>query len=146
MHSLWQYLYVAPFELSWWYTIDHFRDAPSLCFKARLGAKLLMKMIYYIYSHANKTPLHKNGFALTLVLRVRIFGTRKWPIFLTVLQPELYFGFFLWLILNDEFYSKRTYLVYIISVYIANMVVYGILFLYQVLLKKQYKIFTRVVI
>ena len=32
------------------------------------------------------------------------------------------------LILNDEFYSKRALLVYIILVYIANMVVYGIFF------------------
>ena len=49
MHSSWQYLYVAPFELSWWYTIGHFRDAPSLCFKARLGAKLLMWKWSIIY-------------------------------------------------------------------------------------------------
>ena len=32
------------------------------------------------------------------------------------------------LILNDEFYSKRALLVYIILVYIANMVVYAIFF------------------
>ena len=32
------------------------------------------------YSHANKTRFHKKGFGLSLVLRVRIFGTRKWPI------------------------------------------------------------------
>ena len=35
-------------------------------------------MIFYY--HANKTHLHKKGFALGLVLRVRVFGTRKWPI------------------------------------------------------------------
>ena len=40
------------------------------------------------------------------------------------------------LILNDEFYSKRALLVYIILVYIANMVVYGIFFLYQVFILK----------
>ena len=27
-----------------------------------------------------KTHFHKKGFALGLVLRVRVFGTRKWPI------------------------------------------------------------------
>ena len=35
-------------------------------------------MIFYYY--ANKTHFHKKGFALGLVLRVRVFGTRKWPI------------------------------------------------------------------
>ena len=35
-------------------------------------------MIFYY--HANKTHFHKKGFALGLVLRVRDFGTRKWPI------------------------------------------------------------------
>ena len=37
-----------------------------------------MKMI--LYYHAIKTHFHKKGFALGLVLRVRVFGTRKWPI------------------------------------------------------------------
>ena len=32
-------------------------------------------------SHANKTHRHKKGFALMLVLKVRIFGTRKWAIY-----------------------------------------------------------------
>ena len=32
------------------------------------------------YYHANKTHFHKKGFALGLILRVRVFGTRKWPI------------------------------------------------------------------
>ena len=34
-----------------------------------------MEMIFY--SHTNKTHFHKKGFALSLVLKVRIFGTRK---------------------------------------------------------------------
>ena len=38
----------------------------------------LVKMIFYY--HANKTNFHKKGFALNLVLRARVFGTRKWPI------------------------------------------------------------------
>ena len=29
---------------------------------------------------ANKTHFHNKGFALSLVLKVRCFGTRKWPI------------------------------------------------------------------
>ena len=38
-------------------------------------------MIFYY--HANKTHFHKKGFALGLVLRVRVFGTRKWSITIT---------------------------------------------------------------
>ena len=30
--------------------------------------------------HANKTHFHKKGFALVLVLKVRVFGSRKWHI------------------------------------------------------------------
>ena len=37
-----------------------------------------MKMIFNY--DANKTHFHNNGFALNLVLKVRFFGTRKWPI------------------------------------------------------------------
>ena len=37
----------------------------------------LMKFFFY---HAYKTHFHKKGFALGLVLRVRVFVTRKWPI------------------------------------------------------------------
>ena len=29
---------------------------------------------------ANKTHFHNKGFALSLVLKVKLFGTRKWPI------------------------------------------------------------------
>ena len=31
------------------------------------------------HSHANKTRFHKKGCALDLILKVRVFGTRKWP-------------------------------------------------------------------
>ena len=37
-----------------------------------------MKMIFNY--DANKTHFHNKGFALSLVLKVRVFGTRKWPI------------------------------------------------------------------
>ena len=30
--------------------------------------------------HANTTHFHKKGCALGLILKVRVFGTRKWPI------------------------------------------------------------------
>ena len=35
------------------------------------------------HSHANKTHFHKKGCALGLILKVRVFGTRKWPIHFT---------------------------------------------------------------
>ena len=37
-----------------------------------------MKMIFNYY--AKKTHCHNKGFALSLVLKARFFGTRKWPI------------------------------------------------------------------
>ena len=50
--------------------LGHFRVVPSLCFKAKLSAKPLTW----------RWVLHKKGFTLNLVLKVRVFGTRKWPI------------------------------------------------------------------
>ena len=35
------------------------------------------------HSHANKTHFHKKGCALGLILKVRVFGTRKWSIHFT---------------------------------------------------------------
>ena len=43
-----------------------------------------MKMIFNY--DANKTHFHNKGFALSLVLKVKFFGTRKWPIVLSL--PE----------------------------------------------------------
>ena len=40
-----------------------------------------MEIIFH--SHANKTHFHKKGCAPGFVLKVRVFGTRKWPILLT---------------------------------------------------------------
>ena len=37
-----------------------------------------MEMIFHF--HANKNHFHKKGCALDLILKVRVFGTRKWPI------------------------------------------------------------------
>ena len=39
---------------------------------------IYMKMIFNY--DANKIHFHNKGFALSLVLKVRFFGTRKWPI------------------------------------------------------------------
>ena len=45
------------------------------------------EMIFH--SHANKSHFHKRGCALGLILKVRVFGTRKWPICFT--QCTLFF-------------------------------------------------------
>ena len=37
-----------------------------------------MEIIFHF--HANKTHFHKKGCAPSLILKVRVFGTRKWPI------------------------------------------------------------------
>ena len=39
---------------------------------------------------ANKTHFHNKGFALSLVLKVRFLGTRKWPIRACVLLQLFY--------------------------------------------------------
>ena len=57
----------------------HFRVASSLCSKVRLSAKPLIWKLFF-YCHANKTHLHNNVFAISLVWKVRVFGTRKWPV------------------------------------------------------------------
>ena len=59
--------------------ICHFWVASRLCFKVRLSAKVLVWKRFF-YSHANKTHFHEKGFALSLVLKVRVFGTWKWHI------------------------------------------------------------------
>ena len=41
---------------------------------------LISNMEIIFDSHANKTHFHKKGCAPSLILKVRVFGTRKWPI------------------------------------------------------------------
>ena len=60
----------------------HFRVALNLCFKARLSATK------ELFSHANKTRFYKEGFALSLVLKVEVFGTRKWLIPKSAIQEQ----------------------------------------------------------
>ena len=40
-----------------------------------------MEMIFH--SHANKTHFNQKGSALGLILKVRVFETRKWPIIMS---------------------------------------------------------------
>ena len=41
---------------------------------------LAFDMETIVHSHSNKTHFHKKGCALGLILKVRVFGTRKWSI------------------------------------------------------------------
>ena len=56
--------------------IGHFWVALS---KAKLSAKPLNKNDFLL-DHANETDFHKKGFSVSLVLKVKVFGTWKWPI------------------------------------------------------------------
>ena len=58
--------------------IGHFPDATVL--KRGQVENLSYENDFLLLYHANKTHFHKKGFALGHVLRVRVFGTRKWPI------------------------------------------------------------------
>ena len=63
------------------FAIGHFEFPRSSVSKR--GWVLNLWMI--LYSHANKTRFHKNGCGLGLILKVRVFVTRKWPI---KLEPQ----------------------------------------------------------
>ena len=42
------------------------------------GLQANMEIIFH--SHASKTHFHTKGWAPSLILKVRVYGTRKWPI------------------------------------------------------------------
>ena len=46
------------------------------------GRSLAFDMELIFHSHANKTHFHKKCCVPSLILKVRVFGTRKWPIIL----------------------------------------------------------------
>ena len=51
----------------------------SICFKASLSAKPLIWKLFFILMQI-KLIFIKKGFVFRLVLKVRVFGTRKWPV------------------------------------------------------------------
>ena len=56
-----------------------FRSFPGPLFQNESRCSAFdMEIIFH--SHANKTHFHKKGCAPSLILKVRVFGTRKWPI------------------------------------------------------------------
>ena len=56
-----------------------FRVSPGLCFKTRVGAQPLIQKSFFIPMQ-KKNNFHKKGCAPSLILKVRVFGTWKWPI------------------------------------------------------------------
>ena len=58
-----------------------FLSSPGSLFEKK-GRCSAFDMEIIFHSHANKTHFHKKGCAPSLILKVRIFGTRKWPILL----------------------------------------------------------------
>ena len=61
-----------------------FPSSPGPLFQKE-GRCSAFDMEIVFHSHANKAHFHKKGCAPSLILEVRIFGTRKWPI--KVIQP-----------------------------------------------------------
>ena len=65
-----------------------FPSSPGSLFQSK-GSCSAFDMEIIFHSHANKTHFHKKGCARSLILKVRVFGTRKWPIFATSLRSEI---------------------------------------------------------
>ena len=59
--------------------IDHFPSSPGPLYQNEVKCSAFDIEIIF-HSHANKTHFHKKGCALGLILKVTVFGTRKWPI------------------------------------------------------------------
>ena len=57
-----------------------------------------MEVIFH--SHANKTHFRKEGCALCLILKVRVFGTQKWPIKKSFLFNEIFYYYSFNLVCN----------------------------------------------
>ena len=75
-------------------TIGHFQVPPGLCFKTRERCSAFdMEIIFH--SRASETHFHKKGCAPSFILKVRVFGTRKWPI---ELASQLGAGSWSWLL------------------------------------------------
>ena len=60
-----------------------FPSSPGRLFQNEGGCSAFDTEIIF-HSHTNKTRFHKKGCAPSLILKVRIFGTRKWPIILVL--------------------------------------------------------------
>ena len=65
--------------MTWWWSNRPFPGSPRPLYQNEVRCSAFdMRMIFYF--HANKTHFHKKGCALGLILKVKVFGTRKGPI------------------------------------------------------------------
>ena len=68
-----------------------FPSSPGPLFQNKgRGSAFDMEIIFL--SHENKTHFHKKGCAPSLILKVRTFGIRKWPIGLESLMLSVNLG------------------------------------------------------
>ena len=65
-----------------------FPSSKTSHFQSEAKCEAIDMKIIFNYD-ANKTPFQNKGFALSLVLKVRFFGTRKWPIFFSEKKKKL---------------------------------------------------------
>ena len=56
-----------------------FPSSPGSLFQNEGGRSAIDMEVIFHY-HANKPHFHKTGYATSLILKVRVFGTWKWPI------------------------------------------------------------------
>ena len=64
-----------------WYPNRSFLSSPGPPYQNEVKYSAFdIEMIFH--SHADKTNFHRKGYTLGLILKVRFFGTQKWPIFI----------------------------------------------------------------
>ena len=64
-----------------------------------------------------KNHFHINGFALSLALKVRFFGTRKWPVALEVEVSSHNFPVSRqWAVMQWEYYTAKSKMLYLLHV------------------------------
>ena len=86
IYEIYIFLISSPLHLSRVFNepMDHFWVAPSLWFYQRGWVQSHWhKNVIIIFMQINLN-FHKKGFALCFVLKVRVIGTRKWPVTKTV--------------------------------------------------------------
>ena len=87
------------------------------------------------HSHANKTHFHKKGCAPSLILKVRVFGPRKWPIITLVLTAARFVVCFssqlrswisIWLINNSSIHYLKIKRLWILKGHKLSLPVRGL--------------------
>ena len=66
-----------------------FPSSPGPLFQSE-GRCSAFDMEIIFHSHANKTHFHKKGCAPSLILKVKVFGTRMWPILFILHEMPLF--------------------------------------------------------